>query len=57
MWRTEGAEQVFSIMPFSITSKRILCVPSIRHISAKMAVPSISPLLMLVFPVAHILTH
>ncbi len=51
------AEIAFRVILFSITRKRILLSASISHVSAKMVLPSTSLPLMLVLPVARILTH
>ncbi len=47
----------FRVILFSITRKRILLSTSISHVSAKMVLPSASLLIVLVLPVARILTQ
>jgi len=51
------AEIAFRVILFSITRKRILLSTSISHVEALMVLPSTSFPLVLVFPVARILTH
>src|SRR3989440_10078055 len=51
------AEISFRVILFSITRKRILLSTSISHVSASMVLLSASLPLVLVLPVAHILTH
>ena len=51
------AEMSFRVILFSITEKLILLSTSISHISARMVLPSNYLPLMLVLPVARILTH
>jgi hypothetical protein len=47
----------FRVILFLITGQCILLSTSIRHVSAKIGLVSTYLLLMLVFPVARILTH
>src|SRR5438067_226997 len=51
------AEIAFHVILFSITRKRILLSTSISHVKASMVLPSSSLPLVLVLPVARILTH
>src|SRR5438876_4464685 len=51
------AEIAFRVILFSITRKRILLSTSISHVKASMVLPSTSLPLVLVLPVARILTH
>ena len=51
------AEIAFRVILFSITRKRILLSTSISHVEALMVLPSTSHPLVLVLPVARILTH
>jgi hypothetical protein len=51
------AERAFRVIRFSITRKRILLSTSISYVCALMALPSTSLSLVLVLPVARILTH
>src|SRR6266700_302389 len=51
------AEIAFRVIRFSITRKRILLSTSISHVKASMVLPSTLLPLVLVFPVARILTH
>jgi hypothetical protein len=51
------AEIAFRVILFSISRNRILLSTSISHVYGKMVLPSTSLPLVLVLPVAHILTH
>src|SRR3989442_14588283 len=51
------AEIAFRVILFSITRQRILLSTSISHVKASMVLPSTSLPLVLVLPVARILTH
>ncbi len=51
------AELAFRVILFSIARKRILLSISISHVSARMVLPSTYLPLVLVLPVARILTH